>query len=338
MKFERYIEDAKSVLVISSKPLDFDSIASGLILKKYLESIGKEVRAVFPRPFTEEEKLRNAFLPYFDELEAIDTWGLLTKKSFDIVVFVDGANIVQFYDETIYSNQIPDYRVYSKRINIDHHQNTPEELGTVAYKDVNASCTVEIILTKIIPQEFITKNIATLAIAAIIGDTGNYQWKYRPATHRLSAMLLEKGADADVVVEKIVASKSKSQFEALVWIINNVEYDDKLGSTFLCLPNETIVKYKWSDLYLQTIKYAYLEDFARRIPEYPRGFLLVETKPQEIRIGVRGSNLNNNINMPDMFRELGGNAGGHFNASGVTMSGEFKEVKERLKQIIKKWM
>lgn len=338
MNFVKALKDCSSVLIISSRPLDFDSIASGLILKKYLESLGKKVRAVFPRQMTVEEKEKNAFLPYFSELETVDTWDYLNKKKFDAVIFIDGPNVVQFYDSDLHKEGAPDYSVYETRINIDHHQNSPERLGTIVYKDSDASCTVEIILTKIIPKSFITKDIATLAIAAIIGDTGNYQWKYRPDTHELSAMLLEKGAQSQIVVEKIVASKSKSQFQALSWVIKNVEYDDKLGSTFLYVPHKIIQEEKWDDIYLQTIKYAYLEDFARRIPEYPRGFLLVEKNKKEISIGARGSNLNNRINLPDMFTELGGNAGGHFNASGVTVHGDFNEIKRNLKRLIKKWL
>ena len=72
-KYQHLFSKDQSFLILCSKPLDSDSLGSGLILKKYLESLGKKCKLVFPREITEEEKAMNSYLPYFDEIETKDT-------------------------------------------------------------------------------------------------------------------------------------------------------------------------------------------------------------------------------------------------------------------------
>lgn len=334
-KLVEIIKEVNTVLIVCSQPLDFDSIASGIITKKYFESLGKIVRLLYPKQFGEDDLKRNSFLPFFDEIEDVDTWDFLNKKQFDALVFVDGPNIIQFYDAEKYEKKDPNYESYDIRIHIDHHQMSPEPLGTFTLKDSNASSTVEVILRDIISPGFLTKELTDLAIGAIISDTGNFQWKYTPETYRLAAMLLEKGANSQLFIEKIVASKTKRHYELLSWLIPLVDYDDELQSTFLYLTTDLIAKNMFTESDLRILKYAFLEDFARRIPEYPRGFLVTERIEGKVKVDARGSNLNNKIHLPQLFLLLGGNAGGHFNASGVSTEGNFDEVVEKLKARIR---
>ena len=329
MNLERLLKKDKSVLIIASRPLDLDCLGSGLILKKYLEHLGKEVRLMFPMEMTKEEKKKNAWLPYFDEVEGEDTREILSHKNFDVLIMVDGGNLIQFYDSSETTDNSPDLSIYDKRIHIDHHQKS-ENLGTYSLHNSKAAAAAEIILTKIIPKDFIDRDIATLGYAAVAGDTGNFRWNFSSSTLRLAAMLLGKGADTLLFLDKYFFSQSRIYFEMLAFAIENVEYADELGTAFLFLPYEKLQAAGIDENKLEELEQAFNATVARTVTSYPRGIILYEKVPGKIRCSTRGANLRNKISFPELLAEIGGNSGGHFHAAGLQIEGNFEEVKKSL--------
>lgn len=333
--FGSYIKDRKTVLIIASRPLDFDCLSSGLILKKYLESLGKDVRLMHPFKFNKEDKEYYDFLPYFEEIEDKDTYKFLQKKNFDLLIFVDGANIEQFYDEENSEGVLPDLSVYDKRIHIDHHLNNFGNLGTLTIHRPSVCSTTEIITTEIIPDEFLDENIATLAYCGIGGDTGNFKYSFSPATLALASKLLEKGADWMAFVDRFFYWKSKTYLEMLDLAIENTVYDDKLATSFILFPYQKLEEHKINSYGLSELKRAVDEELARCVPGYPRTMLIYEKAPGKISVSGRGSTLHNQVSLPQLFSELSGNSGGHFNASGLSARGDFNQFVVELKAKLK---
>ncbi|PIU03161.1 hypothetical protein COT44_04680 [Candidatus Shapirobacteria bacterium CG08_land_8_20_14_0_20_39_18] len=336
-KYQHLFSKDQSFLILCSKPLDSDSLGSGLILKKYLESLGKKCKLVFPREITEEEKAMNSYLPYFDEIETKDTRELFTKKAFDVLIFLDGTNSVQYYDTDKTPDNSPNFQLYTDRIRIDHHHGNPEKIGTINIHFPKLSSTAEVLLTKIIPDSFIDQEIATLGYAALVGDTGNFQWNFSASTLRIAGKLISKRADWELVLDKIFFSKSKSYFDMLAYVIQNSEYYDDLGTCFVFLPYKKLQKDQLDEDKLKDLKQSFQDAFARRVIGYPRGIIVYEKEPGRVYVSVRGNNLTNNINFPKILMEIGGNGGGHFNATGFDVKQDFKTVKNSLIQLITKY-
>lgn len=334
-EFEKYIVHDQNILVICSRPLDFDSICSGIILKKYLESLGKTVTAVFPRQLEESQKKFNQFLPYFDQLESHDTREMLIKKKYDLLILLDGANLIQFYDNDNKNLPAPDLGLYPRRIRIDHHLNSPENIGTYDILDSKTSSTVELILTHLVPENFIDHKIATLGYAALIQDTGNFMWNYYPSTFKLASLLLERGADFNLVLEKMFFSFSKLHFDMLGYAVAHTEYDKELKTAFLFMSKEKMEEDKIDEKMLGELKDVFLWDIARRVEGFPRGFILYEKEPGIIRGSARG-NTANKIDLTTLIKEIGGNGGGHFNASGFSLNGTFETIKNNLLSALRK--
>lgn len=329
MNIKKLLKNDKTALIIASRPLDLDCLGSGLILKKYLEHLGKEVRLMFPMEMTKEEKEQNNWLPYFDEVEDRDTREILSRKNFDVLILVDGANLIQFYDSSETADNPPNLSIYDKRIHTDHHQEI-ENLGTHTLHNSEAAATAEILLTEVVPESFIDKNIATLGYTAVAGDTGNFRWNFSPKTLRLTAMLLEKRADTLLFLDKYFFSKTKNYFEMLAFAIENTEYFGDLGTALLFLPCRKLREEHIDGDKLSMLKMAFDTEFARRVAGYPRGILLYEKKPGEIRCSARGANLRNKVSLLELLAEVGGNSGGHFHAAGLQVEGNFEEVKKSL--------
>lgn len=337
-EFLKLIEKDQTFLIISSRPLDFDCIGSGAILKKYLESLGKKVTLMFPRKIEKWEEDYYRFLPYFNEIKGQDTRQILSKKNADVLILLDGTNLVQFYNSEKDSSNPPDLTVYDKRIHIDHHLENPELLGTVMIKLPTASSTAEIILTKIIPEESIDINIATLGYAALAGDTGNFRWNFRPVVFFLAAKLLEKGARPLEIVERLFYSRDKIYMEMLAYAIQNIEYVENLETVLLFMPYQKLQDSHISGYKLSQLKDAFRGSVAKSIKHYYRGIMMYEEFPEKIYISARGSNLHNKLNMPKMFAEMGGNSGGHFNACAVELTGDFEKIKAELLKLLAKFL
>lgn len=334
--FESYIKSEKTVLIICSRPLDFDSFGSGLILKKYLESMGKQVTVMHSSQLSAEDREHYSILPFFNEIIFEDTREALSKKNFDLLILIDGTNFVQYYRENS-ALPSPNLSTYDKIMHIDHHQSLPEKLGTWTLQK-QLSSTAEVILTEIVPEEFIDKNIADLGYAAIVGDTGNFKWALYPGTFKLASKLLDKGANFARTVDRFFFSKTKLDLEMMAYGILNCEYDDKAQSQFLFLPYEKLQSDGISHHKLYVLKDAFQEEVARTVKGYPRGFMVYEEAKSKIIISARGNNLTNKINMPEMLKEIGGNGGGHLNACRAETEGNFEEIKQKLIDLILEYL
>lgn len=334
--FQEYLKNEQTVLIIASRPLDFDCLGSGLILKKYLESLGKKVTLRHGSNLSAEEKSYYSVLPFFEEIIFGDTREVLSKKQFDVLIFIDGTNLVQYYDENTLLER-PNLNIYEKRIHIDHHLSLPEKLGTWTLQK-KLSSTAEVILTEIIPEDFINQDIANLGYAAIVGDTGNFKWSFQPETMALAAKLLKKGASFLEIIDRFFFSRTRIYVEMLAYGINNCEYNEELQTQFLFMPYAKLQQDHFSPHKLSVLKEAFQEDVARTVKDFPRGFMVYEEKPGKVVISARGNNLTNKINLPQMLREIGGNGGGHLNACRAEVAGDFEEMKQQLIELIRKYL
>ncbi|EKD64506.1 MAG: DHH subfamily 1 protein [uncultured bacterium] len=327
MDLENFIKKDKSILIISSWPLDFDSIGSGLILKKYLESLNKKVTLVFPMKLTEREKDFYKILPHFDEVEDRDTREFFKKKIFDLLILLDGSNLAQFYESSNKKENKPALEAYDRRIHIDHHLKNGE-LGTHTIRKTEVSSTAEIIMDEIIPKNFIDEKIATLGYAAIMQDTGNFKWSFYSSSLKLAGMLLEKGAEPFELLERSFFSKTKTYLAMLKFAIENIEYRDDIATSFLFLPYRKMREEGINDEKLSELKRAFEVELAISVKGYARGIFIYEKRPKQIAISARGSNIHNKINLPKMLSGIGLEGGGHFNSCGFSTERDFKKVKD----------
>lgn len=320
-QLQEYLQEDQKILVICSQPLDLDSLGSGLILKKYLESLGKSVSLVFPRKFTNQEKEKHGFLPFFSEIKDGDTRELFTSKQFDGVIFIDGTSLTQYYDTEQTRNQPPKLETYPRRVHIDHHLNLVDPLGKLTIRDDNIGSTAEVLLRYIIPLDFLDSKLATLAYSAIAGDTGNFQWAFTDQTFDLAAVLLRKGADVSLVIQQMFYEKPKEYFTDLCWVASRVKYVWKAGTTFLYLPKKLVQEMGWDKDRLEVIRDIYKDEIAKSVAGYDRGVVIEEKKDGWIKVSARG-NTKNQINLPEVFKKLYGHGGGHFNAAGFEVEGK----------------
>ncbi|MFZ5425236.1 MAG: DHH family phosphoesterase [Patescibacteria group bacterium] len=330
--------DLHEVLLISSQPLDSDSIASGTILKKYLQSKKVNVKHIFPKELREKEKEAFIHLPFFDEFTGVDSREFLKETTYDAVILVDGSNEIQFYDYENTDLPAPDFSEHAKIIVVDHHPTDNPNLGNTIIKNKKASSATEVVLTDIVPTEFLDRDLAMLAYAGIVGDTGNFQWNFTPSTMRLAADLLEKGAEPIQITERYFRDKPVEYFDMLSFAIEHTEYLDEIQTQLFVLSYNSIQEHNLDKDRLSLVKYAFKSALSGFVKGYPRGIMVTEFEPGKLSVSGRGSNIYNKISLPELFKEMGGNGGGHFNSAGMGINMDIEEFRIKLFDTIKKLM
>ena len=124
----------------------------------------------------------------------------------------------------------------------------------------------------------------------------------------------------------------------LAFAITNTIFDEDLGTAFLLLPYQFLKDNNIDENKLSSVTAEFSSTVAIVVKGYPRGFIIYEKGPGIIKISARGSSYGNKINLPKVLAGLGGRSGGHFNACGATIHGDFNQVKNKLLQELKKYL
>ncbi len=334
-KFTSYINDCQSFLIITSRPLDFDCLGSGLLIKKYLEQLKNKVTIIHTEKIKEKDLDFFSVIPFFKEVQMTDSREILKKQKFDCLIFVDGMNLGQFMDSTSEDQTPLDLTKYPKRVHVDHHSANDEKLGTLTFYHPEYSSATEVVLKHLVPESFLTPQMATLGYAGIIGDTGNFKWNFQPQTFKIMSTLLEKGADFQSILDGMYFKRTRSGLEAVRAAIEYTTFDQKTHTSFLFLPQDFIRQYGLTEEATAEIKLAFQDFVAKSLPEFPRGIVMHEKEPNVIYLSGRGHSSRNKLSFVPMFQSLGGSAGGHFNAAGAKVEGKFDKIKNKLISYIK---
>lgn len=118
-----------------------------------------------------------------------------------------------------------------RRFCIDHHISRGA-FTEDSYVDQEASSTSELVYRLLEPEK-ISKKAGEALYLGIIHDTGVFQYSCTaPSTHRMAAVLLEKGVDAPCIIQKTYYEKTDKQNRIL---------GKMLAESRLCLEGQMIV-------------------------------------------------------------------------------------------------
>lgn len=210
------LRSAPRVVILTHANPDADAVASLLALKAVLEHHGQPVEGVvgdgaLPDPLR--------FLPGADTLGSPDQIDIAQT---DLLVTVDCADEMRvgpLYDEhpDWFDGSVP-------LVNIDHHV-TNTRFGTTNLIDPEAAATCEV-LTMLFLTVGITidADLATCLLAGMQGDTlGLRTPSTTSRTLRISAELLDRGADLDTVVDHLFRVKPFSTIKLWGLVLNRAE-------------------------------------------------------------------------------------------------------------------
>ena len=206
-------------------------------------------------------------------------------------------------------------------INIDHHV-TNDSPWQHTWLDPTASATGEMIYKLILRLGVpIDRDIALNLFTAIFTDTGSFRYTNTTSeSMRISARLLEAGADPWLVAEHVYESFAYQRLKLLGSVLSGMEQSQDGRIAWVVVTDE---------LYRQTGTSGEDTDnfinFVRSVKGVEVAILFRQTAAAQYKISLRSKG---RVDLSALAHSFGG--GGHKNAAGSVMNGTLDAIKRRV--------
>ncbi len=310
-EFDRLVQDSRTALIGTHLNPDGDALGSALAVAFYLESRGLECELVCHH--AAPENLR--FLPGSERFSTE-----VSRGSFDFGVILD-------LDSTDRLGSVANhFEACSRVVVIDHHK-PHHEPGDLRIIDESAPATA-VILTRLMTQlgAQLNADIAVSLLTGIVTDTGSFRFRNTtPEALAMAALLIESGADINLVSEEVYNRKSLSSLRLLGRILENMRLESGGRIAWATVSFDDFEQNGASD---EDTEGFVNELLAVRTVQIAA--LFREPRRGRVRVSLRSRG---DFDVAAVAQEFGG--GGHRNAAGISFERDLSQgaadVVERLK-------
>lgn len=316
-KILKKIQHADNILINVHKNPDCDTVGSVIAIYDIIYKVGKKASIISPSKIDESFN----FLKQAKKIKTINFSNFDFSK-FDLFLILDSSS----YDRVTGSKEI----LLPKNLEtivIDHHK-TNNFRFPLQIVDADADATAEIIYKIIKDLRFkINKEIATALFSGIAGDTVFFKYAKNPAAiFSVAADLLKKGADYKKFIS-IFYDNNEFAFTKLMGLfLSKMKLEKKRGINFVwsAIPYPIYARFHKPP----GIREAAADMFFRSIKGTDLGIAMLETKKGELSVSFRSKD---KVDASLLAKKLGG--GGHKNAAGCTVNGEFNKAVKKVLSI-----
>src|SRR5262245_22387547 len=206
-------------------------------------------------------------------------------------------------------------------VNIDHHSTTGP-FGDVNWIDSTAAAVGEMIynLCKALGIE-VTKEIAECIYTALLTDTGSFHFSNTTErTLKIASELVRRGVEPARISQALFYSNSFSKIKLLGLVLSGLERDESGRIAWITMDRATMCETSACEEDTDGIV-----NHALSIAEVEAVAFFKELSPGAYRISLRSKG---KYNVAKIAEQFGG--GGHRNAAGCRIEGDFEEVKQRV--------
>ena len=306
------IEHAEKIVIMAHETPDGDAIGSMLSMYLALKKMGKEADVIvkeFPRTF--------AFLPGANKVKTSSD-----IEKYDLAISLDCTDLKRLVGREYFEKA-------KKTIVIDHHS-TNTMFGDLNFVNPVSPACCEILAGMFEYFDIeIDAEIGSCILTGIITDTGGFKYSsVTSETFEFTAELLRKGVNVSDIYQRVLETRTKSNFELLRRATNRLELleEGKVAFTYINKKDEEEVNAEPGD-------HEGIVENARSIEGVKVSVFIREKEENLYKVSMRTGN-GSNINVSDICYIFGG--GGHPRAAGATVTGNVEQVKEKLVKEIKK--
>lgn len=296
----KIIKKADKILLNCHRGPDSDSVGSALALAQVLKEMKKEVLVICPSDLPYDL----TFLKGADEIIRVNFTNF-NFSTFDLFIILDSSSY------SLVTGLKDSEKPSIMSIVIDHHYSN-EKYGDVNLVDSKTTSTSEVLYNLFNDWKIsYGKDVAECLLTGIIGDTGTFQYQgVGEKTLRISAELINKGADKDKIVSNLYRNIEFKEIKMWGKFIEKMMIEDN---------------FVWSAIPLSIYKdfgeYAYAKEdvanlFFPIIKGTEFGVVMVETSENLLSVSFRSRT---GFDVSQIAKELGG--GGHKPAAGARIEG-----------------
>lgn len=298
------IEQQQRFMITSHIRPDGDGLGSGLALYWMLRALGKEADVV----------LRDRVPPAYNVLPASDS--VIVQD--DVTERYDAAFVIECSDvDRPGLSSLKDQFV----VNIDHHSTTVA-FGDINWIDSTAAAVGEMIynLCKALGVD-VTKEIAECIYTALLTDTGSFHFSNTTErTLKIASELVRRGVQPARISQALFYSNPFSKIKLLGMVLSKLERDESGRIAWITMDRATMYEADACEEDSDGIV-----NHALSVGDVEAVAFFKEISPGIYRISLRSKGKNNVAKLAELF---GG--GGHRNAAGCRIEGEFDDVKRRV--------
>lgn len=301
------IREGRSFLIATHVNPDGDALGSAIALGMALESAGKSVH-VYDRdgvPSTYD------FLPRAG-MVMTSAEGVIA----DTIILVDCNNLTRA--------GLDGFENYKTSVVIDHHE-TDGDFGDIKWIDPDIPATGIMILRIVHALKTdITKDMAQNLYTAIALDTGTFRYSNTTAeSMRAGAELTEAGAEPGFVADRLYSNWSASRFALFRMAMEAIEIDN--GTCFMSISMKMLAETKTTQADTENFV-----NFPLQMDNIKASVLLKEVADGKWKVSMRSKG---DINVSHIAEKFSG--GGHKNAAGCSMDGQYKDIRTTLVRELK---
>jgi bifunctional oligoribonuclease and PAP phosphatase NrnA len=298
------IEQKQRFMITSHIRPDGDGLGSGLALYWMLRALSKEPVVV----------LRDRVPPSYSVLPGSEQ--VVVQE--DVTEVFDAAFIIECSDvERPGLPSLKDQFV----VNIDHHSTTGP-FGDINWIDSTAAAVGEMIynLCKALGVE-VTKEIAECIYTALLTDTGSFHFSNTTErTLKIASELVRRGVEPARISQALFYSSNFSKVKLLGMVLSHIERDESGRIAWITMDRTTMYEADACEEDSDGIV-----NHALSVGDVEAVAFFKELSPGAYRVSLRSKGKNNVAKVAELF---GG--GGHRNAAGCRVEGDFEDVKRRV--------
>ena len=305
------IQKNQQFIISSHVNPDCDALGSELALAYYLKSLGKTVSILNSDPvisdyaFLDPENLIMQFSGTPQQRKLI--------SQAQVIIVVDASSSWQRLGKV--GRHLSKSNALS--LCIDHHPNEAP-FTDIAVVDTNVIATGELIFDLIASQNGqITDLMAQALYAAILTDSGSFRFpKTSASTHRITASLIEYGANPSDVYRQLYEQQQLQQVQLKGYVLKNIKLAAQGQVAYVGLSAEILTRYNTDPSGLNAFS-----NLAQQIGGVKIAITAIEMPDGRIKLGFRSDG---SVAVNGIARSFGG--GGHAPAAGATLPGQLEEI------------
>lgn len=324
--FEKWLNKAENIVIVTHVSPDGDAIGSSLGLAHFLQAQEKNVRVIVPNAFPDFLRWMDGaqdILRYDKHPEEADE--LISKA--DVICCLD-LNCLKRMDNVAAAVE----KSLARKVLIDHHIH-PEEFCRITISHPNISSTSELVFRLICRLgyfEDITTECAECIYTGMMTDTGGFTYNSNdPEIYYIISELLSKGIDKDQIYRNVFNTYSEGRLRLMGHVLTQMQVYPDFRTALITLTHkeQKMFDYVRGDS----------EGFVN-IPLSMKGicfsvFLREDTEKQMIKVSLRSTG---DFPCNQVAAEFFG-GGGHLNASGGEVYGSMQEAIDRFKAALVKF-
>lgn len=315
----------QNVVIITHYNPDGDAIGSSLGLKHFLKNLGIDALVIAPNDFPK-------FLKWMPASKQIIIADYKRKQAGEAIYNADIIFILDFNAPHRSGNLVGPWleKARATKILIDHHQQ-PDDFDYV-YSDVTVPATCQMVyhfIQALGEEDMINQEIAECLYTGIMTDTGGFRFRSTSATtHRITANLIEKGADPAKITSNTWDTNTVSRLHLLSLILGRIEVVKDGKVAILWLKRDELKAYGFQKGDTEGFVNYGLSIMGTQVA----AFFMEDLYEDFVKISFRSKN---EVDVNQFSRKYF-NGGGHINAAGgkyfKSIEETIEDFKERIEQ------